>query len=338
MEIKEHFNIKALNTFGINVDAKYFTEVASLTELQEAVEFSERLNLPILILGGGSNLLFTENFNGLVIKIKLEGKSVFKEDGQHVFIKAWAGENWDKFVDYCCKSGYYGLENLSLIPGDVGASPIQNIGAYGVELKDHFYELEFYDFSSGKIKIFNSSDCNFGYRYSIFKSELKQKGVVLSVTFKLDKVPEFKTDYGAIKEELESMGVTDKKSIDIRNAVINIRRSKLPDPEEIGNAGSFFKNPVVSCEQYVELSSQFPNLVSFKQNNGTYKLAAGWLIDQCGWKAYREGDAGVHAKQALVVVNYGNATGMDIINLAEKVSDSVYTKFAVKLEKEVNII
>jgi len=338
MEIKEQFNIKALNTFGINVDAKYFTEVASIKELQEAIEFSERLNLSSLILGGGSNLLFTQDFNGLVIKIKLEGKSFLKEEDQHVFIKAFAGENWDDFVNFCCESGYYGLENLSLIPGNVGASPIQNIGAYGVELKDYFYELEFYEYSTRKVKIFDNSDCNFGYRYSIFKGDLKQKGVVLSVSFKLDKVPKFRTDYGAINEELENMGVVDLQATDIRNAVINIRRRKLPDPVEIGNAGSFFKNPVISSEKYSELSYQFPNLVAFNQNNGTHKLAAGWLIDQCGWKGYRKGDSGIHTKQALVLVNYSNASGKVIYELSEKIKNSVIEKFGVILEREVNVI
>jgi UDP-N-acetylmuramate dehydrogenase len=338
MEIIEHFNIKPLNTFGIKVDAKFFTGVASLPEVHEAIEYSERLKLPVLILGGGSNLLFTRDYNGFVIKINLKGISLLREDDKHVYIKAYAGENWDEFVNYCCDAAYYGLENLSLIPGNVGASPIQNIGAYGVELKDHFHELEFYDFADREIIKFKNPDCCFGYRNSIFKQELKQKGVVLSVTFKLDKIPKFKTDYGAIKEELDRMGVIELKAKDIRNAVINIRRSKLPDPDETGNAGSFFKNPVVTNKKYKKLLAQFPNLISFKQHDGTYKLAAGWLIDQCGWKGYRKGDAGVHKKQALVLVNYGNATGKDIYNLSEKVKTSVFEKFGVELEREVNVI
>ncbi|MCD4731057.1 MAG: UDP-N-acetylmuramate dehydrogenase [Bacteroidales bacterium] len=338
MEIKEHYNIQQLNTFGIKVDAKYFTEVASIQEMKEAVEYSERHKLPILILGDGSNLLFMQDYNGFVIKVNLKGISLLREDIKHVYVKAFAGENWDEFVNYCCESGYYGLENLSLIPGNVGASPIQNIGAYGVELKDHFYELEFYDFATGKIRNFNNSDCNFGYRNSIFKNEFKQKGVVLSVTFKFDKIPKFKTGYGVIKEELDRMEVINLTAKDIRNAVINIRRSKLPDPGEIGNAGSFFKNPVVTNKKYKKLLSQFPKLVSFKQHDGTYKLAAGWLIDQCGWKGYRKGNAGVHENQALVLVNYGNATGKDVYNLSEKVKTSVFEKFGVELEREVNVI
>ncbi len=338
MEIKENFNIQKLNTFGIKVDAKYFAEVASIKELQETVAYTEHLKLPMLILGGGSNLLFTKDFPGVVIKINLKGIDLVKEDDKHYYIKAYAGENWDDFVGYCCNKGYFGLENLSLIPGNVGASPIQNIGAYGVEVKDHFYELEFYDFASKQAKTINKTTCDFGYRNSIFKNELKNKGVVISVTFKMDKNPGFKTDYGAINDELDSLGVKNYSVLDIRNAVIKIRRSKLPDPEEIGNSGSFFKNPVVPIQKYETLLKQFPNLVAFKQTDRSYKLAAGWLIDQCGWKGYRKGDAGVHAKQALVLVNYDNATGMDIINLANKVSDSVYDKFGVDLEKEVNVI
>lgn len=327
-----------MNTFNIRVDAKYFTEVASIQEMQEGIAYAKHRNMHTLILGGGSNLLFTKDFNGVVLKINLKGTKLINEDDKHFYVKVYAGENWDNFVNYCCEVGYDGLENLSLIPGNVGASPIQNIGAYGVELKDHFYELEFYNFDSKEVRIIKKSDCNFGYRDSIFKNELKNKGVVLSVTFKLDKSPTFNTNYGAIHEELERMGVNDVSAKDIRNAVINIRRNKLPDPEEIGNAGSFFKNPVVTFEKYKELLEKSPNLVSFKQADGTYKLAAGWLIDQCGWKGYRNGDAGVHAKQALVLVNYGNAKGSDILALANEVSDSVYSRFGVELEKEVNII
>lgn len=338
MEVKEHYNIQHLNTFGITVDAKYFTEVASVGEMKEAIVLSEQKKLAVLILGGGSNLLFAKNFEGLIVKTNFKGIKLIKEDEQHFYVKANAGENWDDFVNYCCESGYDGLENLSLIPGNVGASPIQNIGAYGVELKDHFYELEFYDFASKGIRVIKRSECDFGYRNSIFKNKFKQKGVVLSVTFKLDKYPTLKTDYGAIKEELARIGVLEVTAKDIRNAVINIRRSKLPDPKEIGNAGSFFKNPVVSKKKYDELKARFTTLVSFKQEDGTFKLAAGWLIDQCGWKGYRKGDAGVHAKQALVLVNYGNATGQQLIDLANEVSDSVYQKFGVELEKEVNVI
>ena len=338
MEIKEHYNIQSLNTFGIRVDAKYFAEVASIEEIQQALSFAMKLKVPILILGGGSNLLFTEDFNGLILKINLKGISLLNEDDKHFYVKVFAGENWDDFVSYCCESGYDGLENLSLIPGNVGASPIQNIGAYGVELKDHFYELEFYNFNSQEVKIIQKAACEFGYRNSVFKNELKQKGVVLSVTFKLDKNSIFNTDYGAINDELDNMGVKNYTAMDIRKAVINIRRSKLPDPEEIGNAGSFFKNPVVTYEKYKELLEKFPNLVYFKQNDGTYKLAAGWLIDQCEWKSYRKGDAGIHAKQALVLVNYGDANGAQILSLAKEVSNSVFAKFGVELEKEVNVI
>ncbi len=222
MEIKEHFNIQPLNTFGINVDAKYFVEVASIIELKEAIKFATQNYLPLLVLGGGSNLLFTKDFDGLLIKINFRGKELLREDKTHVYVKAFAGENWDDFVNYCCEAGYDGLENLSLIPGNVGASPIQNIGAYGVELKDHFEELEYFDFETKEVRIIEKSECDFGYRNSIFKNELKNKGVILSVTFRLDKNPTFKTEYGAIREELERMGVVDITTKDIRNAVILI--------------------------------------------------------------------------------------------------------------------
>ncbi|MCD4719998.1 MAG: UDP-N-acetylmuramate dehydrogenase, partial [Desulfobacula sp.] len=249
-----------------------------------------------------------------------------------------AGENWDEFVQFCVDNNFAGLENLSLIPGNVGASPIQNIGAYGVELKDYFFELDFFDFETRKVKTFELKDCEFGYRNSIFKNELKGKGMILSVTYRLNKHPEFKTEYGSIKDEIEAMGVSELSVKTIRQAVINIRRSKLPDPEIIGNAGSFFKNLTISNEDHQRLKTEFPNIVSFSQSNDSFKLAAGWLIDQCGWKGKRVGDAGVHEKQALVLVNHGNASGKVVYDLSEEIKNSVIDKFGVELEREVNII
>lgn len=338
MEIKTHYPLRSLTTFNINVDGKYFTEVASVEEIREAEVYAREQELPLLILGGGSNLLFTDHYHGLVMKVNMLGIEVVDETAGHVVVKAGAGENWDDFVAYCVERGYGGLENLSLIPGSVGASPVQNIGAYGVEMKDHFHALEFYHFESGKILQFTATDCQFGYRNSIFKQALKGKGIVLSVSFHLDREPVYKTGYGAIRAELDRMGVNELTLQSLRTAVITIRHSKLPDPALIGNAGSFFKNPAVGPDEYKRLIHDFPALVSFPQPDGAYKLAAGWLIDQCGWKGYRRGDAGVHEHQALVLVNYGNASGMDVFRLSEEISASVRKKFNVELEREVNVI
>ncbi len=338
MKIKENYNLKSLNTFGINVDAKYFAEVASIDEIKEAGSFIDENNLQYLILGGGSNILFKKDFKGIAIKINLKGIEILKEDKEHIYIKVYAGENWDEFVQYCVEHKYAGLENLSLIPGSVGASPIQNIGAYGVELKDHFHELEFYNFSDNSIQTIQKEDCRFGYRSSIFKKELKGQGIILSVTFRLDKTPVFKTDYGVLNAELEKTGMGEISLKAIRLAICNIRQNKLPDPEFIGNAGSFYKNPVVSENKHKELKAIYKNLVSFSQADGSFKLAAGWLIDQCGWKGKRSGDAGVHENQALVMVNYGKATGQDILNLSDKIKNSVLQKFGVELEMEVNVV
>ena len=337
MEIFHNYPLKSLNTFGIDVDAQYFTEVASIEELTQAYEFIKSENIPFLILGGGSNILFMKDFKGLILKINLKGIDIVSEKENEVIVKAGAGENWDELVDFCINKSYGGLENLSLIPGCVGASPVQNIGAYGVEMKDFFVSLDFYDFSSQKIKMFKKADCQFDYRNSIFKNELKGNGVVTSVTFQLDKSPQLKLDYGSIREELNSMSVSQPTIKSVRDAVIRIRQSKLPDPAEIGNAGSFFKNPVVSSEKHHQLKTDFPNLVSFNQKDGSYKLAAGWLIDQNGWKGKRFGDAGVHKNQALVLVNYGKATGKEIFELSENIVESVQSKFGVLLEMEVNV-
>ena len=337
MEILTNFSLKSLNTFNINVDGKYFTGVASAAEIGEAISHVKQHGLPLLVLGGGSNWLFTQNFPGLVMKVNLAGRAIVGETTKDIVVKAGGGENWDDFVGYCVGKGYWGLENLSLIPGSVGASPVQNIGAYGVEMKDRFQSLEFYDFESGDIREFQAEECNFGYRDSIFKNELKGKGIVLSVSFRLSKIPVYETGYGSVTDELEKMGVKDITLEALRAAVINIRRSKLPDPAIIGNAGSFFKNPTIEADRHRELRARFPGLVSFAQPGNRYKLAAGWMIDQCGWKGYRSGDAGVHDRQALVLVNHGKATGIEIFQLSEKIRDSVMETFGVELEREVNV-
>lgn len=342
MNIEQDFSLKPYNTFGIESYAKYFARFGSVAELEECLAFNQSAThnpkQPILILGGGSNILFTKNFEGLVLKNELKGIELVKEDATHVYLKAGAGENWHRFVQYCIQKNLAGVENLSLIPGNVGASPMQNIGAYGVEIKDVFHSLEAFHLQDKKTVTFNLNDCEFGYRESVFKGKYKGQFVITAVTYRLNKKPSFNISYGAIAQELETMGVKDLSIANISEAVINIRKSKLPDPAEIGNAGSFFKNPEIDNEQFVQLKEQFPAIVGYDLHNGKTKLAAGWLIEQCGWKGYRKGDAGCHGKQALVLVNYGNAKGEEIYNLSADIIASVKEKFDVELSREVNIV
>ena len=339
MQIQQNLSLKSYNTFGINVQAAFFSNFTSLEELVELTTFCEQKNnLPHLVLGGGSNVLFTQNFRGVILRNELKGIEMVKEDASHYFVRSAAGENWHRFVVFCLENNYAGVENLSLIPGNVGASPIQNIGAYGVEIKDVFYELEAWHLLDHKLVTFTAEDCKFAYRDSVFKSKYKGQFVITSVTFKLLKHPVFQTNYGAIKQELAAMGVTQLSIQAIANAVIKIRRSKLPDPEVIGNAGSFFKNPTIPVTRFESLKETYPTLPGYPAKNDTVKIAAGWLIEQCGWKGYRKGDAGCHEKQALVLVNYGNATGIDIYTLSTEIMHSVETKFGIMLEREVNVI
>lgn len=282
--------------------------------------------------------MLSKDFPGLVLQNNIKGIENIDESAEHAFIKVGAGEVWHKFVRHVIKCGLGGVENLSLIPGFVGASPIQNIGAYGVELKDVFHELEAVDLQGGNVKVFSHEECRFGYRDSIFKQEAKNKYVITSVTFRLDKIHKLNTTYGAIEEELKSMGISKPTINDVSNAVINIRRSKLPDPAEFGNAGSFFKNPEIPLEDYNVLKKAYPDLVAYKTGENKMKLAAGWLIEQCGWKGKIVGNVGMHRKQALVLVNYGNAGGEELISHARKVQKSIEDKFGVLLEMEVNII
>lgn len=337
----ENFSLKQYNTFGIDVIAKYFSTFSSIEGFEELLESKKLIthnSSLITILGGGSNILFIKDVDGLVLKNDIKGIEQISEDENYVYVKAGAGENWHQLVLYCISNNLAGMENLSLIPGNVGASPMQNIGAYGVELKDVFYELEAFHLTEKKVVKFSLSDCGFGYRESVFKRKYKNQFVIVSVTYRLNKKPHFNTSYGAINQELESMGVHELSIQTISQAVINIRRSKLPDPAVIGNAGSFFKNPEISTAQFESLKNSFENIVGYALENGNVKLAAGWLIEQCGWKGYRKGDAGCHAKQALVLVNYGNAKGSEIVGLSSEIIDSVRSKFGVTLEKEVNII
>lgn len=342
MNIAENISLKKYNTFGIDASAAYFSRFSSIEEARELLSFY-RENIfsaeqPLLILGGGSNMLFTQNFGGLVLKNEIGGIEKIREDDSCVYIRAGAGVQWHQLVMYCVENNYAGIENLSLIPGNVGASPMQNIGAYGVEIKDIFCELEALHIEKGETVRFSLQDCEFGYRESIFKRKYKNQFIITAVTYRLNKVPSFNTSYGAIEQELERMGIQELTIRRISDAVINIRKSKLPDPAEIGNAGSFFKNPEISMTVFLQLKNEFDGIVGYSLENGNVKLAAGWLIEQCGWKGYRKGDAGCHAKQALVLVNYGNAAGSEIFSLSEMIIQSVKEKFGVELEREVNII
>ncbi len=342
MAFQENFPLKSLNTFGINVSAKYFNTFKNVEELaghlNDKEEEIENRKLPLLFVGGGSNILFTKNFNGLVLKNDIAGITKVNEGEDHIYVKAGAGVGWHQFVLYCIENNFAGAENLSLIPGSVGASPMQNIGAYGVELMDIFYELEAYHLQEKKIVVFSKNDCAFGYRESIFKNKYSGQFVITSVTFKLGKKPQFNTSYGAIEQELEKMKITKPTIKAISDAVINIRRSKLPDPAVIGNAGSFFKNPVIHNDLFQQLKNTFPDLIGYPLANNSTKLAAGWLIEQCGWKGYRKGDAGCHKNQALVLVNYANANGQEILQLSSQIIESVKNRFTVNLEREVNIV
>ncbi|RTL60330.1 MAG: UDP-N-acetylmuramate dehydrogenase [Sphingobacteriales bacterium] len=338
MKVQQNISLKSFNTFGIDVLAKEFAVFSSADELTELLTTNNKQQASTLILGGGSNILLIKDYDGLVLKNEIKGIELINENEHHIDIRVGAGENWHEFVLHCIQHDWAGVENLSLIPGNIGASPMQNIGAYGVEIKDVFYSLEAYNYNDKKVYTFTLNDCEFGYRESVFKRKYKNQFVILNVTYRLNKQPKFNTTYGAIEQELEKMGVQELSIQAISQAVINIRSSKLPDPKVIGNAGSFFKNPSVTKEQYESIKLKYPNVVGYANADGSIKLAAGWLIEQCGWKGYRKGDAGCHARQALVIVNYGNAKGSDIYNLSEEILQSVKEKFNVTLEREVNII
>jgi UDP-N-acetylmuramate dehydrogenase len=338
MEIQQNISLKPYNTFGIDATAKYFASFNSINDLEEILNSRLPTSGSRLILGGGSNIHITKNCDGLVLKNEIKGIELIKEDEKYLYVKAGAGENWHQFVLHCLKHNYAGVENLSLVPGNVGASPMQNIGAYGVEIKDIFYQLEAYHLNDKVAHTFSLNDCEFGYRESVFKRKYKDQLVITSVIYRLFRQPHFNTSYGAINAELENMGVKELTIQAISQAVVNIRSSKLPDWKIVGNAGSFFKNPIIKEEQLYHLKDSYPNIVFFPAGEGYVKLAAGWLIEQCGWKGYKEGDAGCYPMQALVLVNYGNAKGEEIYRLSEKIIQSVKEKFDVTLEREVNII
>ncbi len=339
MKIKENYSLLKFNTFHINASAKYFVEVFSVFEIEEVLRENLIKNIPILILGGGSNILFTKDYDGLVIKNSIKGFKIVSETDNEIFIEAGAGNLWDELVGYCVKNNYSGIENLTLIPGTVGAAPIQNIGAYGQELKDSFYSLKGILFDNLTSKTFLNNECNFGYRNSIFKSDLKNKFAITSVTLKLNKEFYPNLDYSALKEEIKEKNLSKISIGEVSEAVRNIRKRKLPDPSEIGNAGSFFKNPEISHIHFLEIQKKFPSFKGFTQKSGMVKVSAAWLIEQCGWKGKLIRNAAVHKNQPLVLVNFsGNASGTEILYLANQIKNSVKNTFNVILEEEVNII
>ena len=338
MTIQEHISLRGYNTFHINASAKYFAEVKSADDIGELLHDAEWKQEKKLILGGGSNLLLTRDFDGLVIKVSLPGIELEREDQHHYYVRASAGIVWHEFVLWCIDRNYAGIENLSLIPGQVGAAPMQNIGAYGVELKDVCHSVEAIDLHTGDIRIFSASECEFGYRESVFKHRYRDQLIITAVHFRLNKIPRFNVSYGDIKATLDDMKVFDLNIKAISEAVIKIRSAKLPDPARLGNAGSFFKNPTVSFEKCSELIGKYPLMPHYPQPTGDVKLPAGWLIEQCGWKGKRVGNTGSHATQALVLVNYGNATGREIYQLAMDIKSSVMEKFGVEINPEVNLV
>jgi len=337
MEIKKDFSLKTFNTFGIDAKAKFFVSVTGVDELRQILIRDE---FPIkFILGGGSNILLTKDIDALVIHIAMKGISVESEDNDNVLLKVMAGENWHETVLWTLEHGYGGLENMSLIPGNTGTAPVQNIGAYGTELKDRFVSCEALNRTTLELHTFSKEDCKFGYRESYFKNEGKDQYIITAVTFTLTtKNHKLNTSYGAIEQELAKRKITKPTIKEISNAVIRIRNSKLPDPMQLGNSGSFFKNPVVDLLTFEQFNQEHPEAPFYKVSDVQYKIPAGWLIEQCGFKGKRFGDAGVHKNQALVLVNYGNATGKELLALAEKIIAAVEKKFKIRITPEVNLI
>ena len=337
MNIQENISLKNYNTFGIDVKARFFVEITGLVQLQKVLELKAYPKK--FIISGGSNMLLTKDIDALVVHLKLKGISIVEENENFVEVKAMAGENWHELVMWSLDQGFGGLENLSLIPGNVGTAPIQNIGAYGVELKDVFVSCAAMDVKTGELEGFDNEACEFGYRESIFKNRAKDKYIITSVVLKLTKKDHvLHTGYGSIENELKEKGIVHPTIRDISDAVIAIRRSKLPNPKEIGNSGSFFKNPVISQKAFDKFIKKYPNAPFYEMDDNQFKIPAGWLVEQCGFKGKRFGDAGVHEKQALVLVNHGSATGKEILDLSKKIQDEVQKTFKIKIQPEVNII
>jgi UDP-N-acetylmuramate dehydrogenase len=336
IRFSENYSLKQHNTFGIEARAKYFFEFTDVEDLSVFLNSNESIkDEKIIVIGEGSNILFLNDFNGLVIHPHIPGIQLVKEDRQNIWIEVGAGEVWDEFVQYAVDYQLGGIENLSLIPGSVGAAPVQNIGAYGQEVGNVVERVKGFDLNTKIPVVYSAEQCEFAYRSSIFKSTLKESFIITSVVFKLEKFPEFVLNYGQVEEKARTKTNGEINLHTIRDAVIEIRQSKLPDVKELGNAGSFFKNPEVDSEIAEKLISEYENIPVFPAKNGKIKLAAGWLIEKAGWKGVREGDVGVHEKQALVLVNYGNSTGRQIFDFSEKIKQSVLEKFGVELEREV---
>lgn len=337
MTIQQQISLKPYHSFGCEALASFFTIVQTKEDLADAIEWAKKNKQAYLILGAGSNILFTKQFDGLVIKIEITGIQKLQESAAEIILQVGAGENWTHFVSYCVHKSWGGLENLSLIPGTVGAAPIQNIGAYGVEVGEHIHQILALDTFKNEWVTISQQDCVFGYRDSLFKKE-GNRYIIWAVQFKLSKQPIFRTDYGAIKAILHERGIRNPSVESIANAVIYIRTNKLPDPKKLGNAGSFFKNPIISKTQYDQLILQFPSMIAYPINDDTYKIAAGWLIESCGWKGVTKDQVGCYKDQALVIVNYGTTKGIDILEFSESIIESIKSKFGVLLEREVNIL
>jgi len=336
IETLKNIDLKSYNTFGFSAKAKEFIACSSLSDIQNALNYLNNNEQPYLILGGGSNILFSSDFNGLIIHPTLSEIAIIKEDEQHVWLEAGAGVEWDYLVEYCVHKNWYGIENLAYIPGNVGASPVQNIGAYGVEVKDCIDSVKGFFIENAKQFNLNNKDCQFGYRQSIFKADLKNKTIITSVIFKLSKKADFKLSYGHVKEQVEASGELTLKNV--RQTIIDIRKSKLPEPEEFGNAGSFFKNPIISQASFDTLKNKHQDVPSYPIDEQHVKVPAGWLIEQAGWKGKTIGHAGVHSKQALVLINTGKANGSDIITLSNAIIADIKTKFNIDMIPEVNIV
>ncbi|MGO3999680.1 UDP-N-acetylmuramate dehydrogenase [Pseudomonas fluorescens] len=333
--VQSQVSLKPFNSFGVDVRAQLFAQAESDADVREALTYAREHEMPLLVVGGGSNLLLTADIGALVLRMATRGIRQLSDDGQHVVIEAEAGETWHPFVQWTLAQGLSGLENLSLIPGTVGAAPMQNIGAYGVEIKDVFAGLTALDRQTGELRDFSLEDCNFAYRDSLFKQQAG-RWVILRVRFVLDRVARLHLDYGPVRQRLTEQGIDQPTASDVSQAICSIRSEKLPDPALLGNAGSFFKNPLVSAALAAQIRLAHPGLIGYPQADGQVKLAAGWLIEQAGWKGFREGDAGVHRLQSLVLVNYGKASGLELLSLAQRIQKDIAERFNVELEMEPN--
>ncbi|MCL4118520.1 UNVERIFIED_CONTAM: hypothetical protein GTU68_048911 [Idotea baltica] len=339
VNIFENYNLSSYNTFGVDSNAKFFTTINNYKCFCQLIKETSYKNAPKLVLGGGSNLIFSSKiYNGFVISNKVRGINVLSETKNEIILKVGGGENWHGLVCYTLENGWRGLENLSLIPGSVGAAPIQNIGAYGIELKDVFESLEAWDLQTGEIRIFTKEECQFGYRNSIFKQQLRGQYFIASVIFKLNQTKALNTNYGAIEAELNAQKITQARAKDVSKTIIKIRESKLPNPSKIGNVGSFFKNPIINEKQFLALKEKFADLKFYELANKEYKIPAAWLIEQCGLKGIQLGNVGVSENHALILINCGKAKGEEVVTLAKKIQNDVFNKFAISLEAEANIV